>query len=673
VDIITAHDNGYVLLNNGSLSKINEDGSEGWRKDFGSGSSFNDEGSIEKISVFIDGYGVVNQYIIGCTTWSSGNYRGEDRVGDFYLMNASKNGDLNWEKSFRISKGIEHKGYAVKQTVDRGFIFIGRLGWDSTNTYLVKTDKNGSLEWQETYNYEEIDKGVGVQQMSDGSYLILSDAHDLGYDSITYLTNIDLNGNKVWEKKWGWFSSSSLEKTQDKGYIITGNQWIPNNDNYDVYLLKLSGEPPIESPPSIPEPTPTPEPEQKNLVLITHGWNPQLGEYNGWCEDFVERIRNNLHEEHNSSEWFVDSYLWLDDSTKSIPDVAVSGFSDIVTNAFEHGSWLGKGIAELNYNHIHLIGHSVGAWLIHEAAREIRKKDKDASIHLTFLDALIPGREAQSNLLGNLDGNGNIGDNKLWSDNYYVEDNLTGDMTDVDLQYAHNVDLSNIDNSINEHWFPHEWYRDTVSIPNETQGSNIYGFIRSLEGGGESEWNRSLNNSEFSIGNNAVIIERERIGLYELIKNILSASIQGTISPATGGTTLETILSPSPSLAGISQTTQEQTPQSVWLESELNIPENVNYLNFNYQFQGQNPGYVSFYINDNLIHIADQRIHRSEMENSSDIYIGDNLQEGRNILGVRFTEHNSSTTSTSKIFISDLEYGEFRKKRNSTENWIFYE
>ena len=42
-----------------------------------------------------------------------------------------------------------------------------------------------------------------------------------------------------------------------------------------------------------------------------------------------------------------------------------------------------------------------------------------------------------------------------------------------------------------DHGYPAQWYYDTIAVPG-TAGSDTYGFIRSLEGGGDAEWLTSL-------------------------------------------------------------------------------------------------------------------------------------------------------------------------------------
>ncbi len=149
----------------------------------------------------------------------------------------------------------------------------------------------------------------------------------------------------------------------------------------------------------------------------------------------------------------------------------------------------------IEWEHIHLIGHSSGCWAVNTAAKIIAEKT-NASIHITFLDAYVPPlwKEAE---LGEIQSKGPI-----WIEHYYTRD-FTLERTEVIIPRAHNVDISSIDSGVNEHKFPYRWYYATVAGKYRQQdperdekvvinlGGTDYGFARSREAG-ESNWQSSL-------------------------------------------------------------------------------------------------------------------------------------------------------------------------------------
>ena len=594
-----------------------------------------------------------NGYIITGFTNSWGVNFG--RYADIYLIKTDPNGNKQWDRLF--GSGIAQ---SVQQTNDEGYIVAGIISTSekSGEFYLIKTDSNGDKQWERTFGGGDKEWAYSVQQTTDGGYIIAGETYSFGESSDIYVVKTDSNGNKQWEKNVGGSGSESgrcIEQTIDGGYIIAGYA------NSDIYLLKLSGEPPQQEPidfPTIPTPTPTPGPtpviptptpvpERKNLVMVTHGWEPfGLG-----SENWLYKMTDDIYSRVNNS-WSVFYYDW----EKDAKDLA-----DAKAKAKDHGKLMGQYINNnFNLNYAHLIGHSAGAWLINETAKEIRnsEKNKDAEIHLTFLDAYIPF---------NWDVN-EIGGVADWADNYYVKNDIP--FTETNLKYAHNVDISQlIDINLGplNHGFPHEWYEDTITSPTTFNYGDKYGFVRSLEGGGEEEWEKSL---LLPKGHNAIPLTREQIGLYDIVKNILARSREGNITSSLDGLLLDSI---QPNLSLASDTQTSPTTKSVWLESRLDVPQDSNYVNFNYQFHGESNGYISVYLNDNLILIADQRIHENVLENSEDIYIGNLLTAQDNILSMRLDAVDENSTGTLKAFVSNVEYGKISEKKNSATRWNIYE
>ena len=79
-----------------------------------------------------------------------------------------------WNKTF----GGAHVDYAraVQQTTDGGYILAGstELGGatDPVDFLLVKTDSNGSKEWDKTFGGYGSDLADSVQQTTDGGFIL---------------------------------------------------------------------------------------------------------------------------------------------------------------------------------------------------------------------------------------------------------------------------------------------------------------------------------------------------------------------------------------------------------------------------------------------------------------------------------------------------------------------
>lgn len=160
---------------------------------------------------------------------------------DVLLVKVDVSGNELWRKSYGgYYWDFPHD---IQQTCDDGFIITGisDVEYSERRIYLVKTDKDGKLEWQQRFGSGTSDEGRAVQQAPDGGYLItgLSRKKNAN-DPILFRT--DANGNLLWEKTY--LSSSimgyDILQTADGEYIIagatTGN--LTGDKGYEALLIK---------------------------------------------------------------------------------------------------------------------------------------------------------------------------------------------------------------------------------------------------------------------------------------------------------------------------------------------------------------------------------------------------------------------------------------------------
>ncbi len=235
-------DDGYILtgwtnsLGAGGydcyLAKLDPDGMLVWQKTFG-GSG--DEICHSALETTDGGYIIVG--------YTSSFGAGSD---DVYLVKTDSGGSLLWQKSFG-GAGFDG-GYAVHQTTDGGYIIAGvstSFSVDLTDAYLVKTDSTGNLVWQKTFGGPLSDGAyaVSVLQTTGGDYVFS------GYTGSSspgimdaYLVMTDANGNLVWQQTWGappGAAAYSVEQTSDGGYIVGGTSGAVSTS---PYLAKTDAE-----------------------------------------------------------------------------------------------------------------------------------------------------------------------------------------------------------------------------------------------------------------------------------------------------------------------------------------------------------------------------------------------------------------------------------------------
>jgi hypothetical protein len=172
--------------------------------------------------------------IIGYTSsYGAGGY-------DIWLIKTDSNGTKEWNETFG---GVEDdKAYSIQQTSDGGYILTGftySYGAGGYDVWLIKTYSNGTKEWDETFGGENFDEGFWVQQTTDGGYIITgrtSSYGNGGHD--VWLIKTDSNGIEEWNETYGgtlYDYGYSVQQTAEGGYIIAG---FSGGGHFDVWLIK---------------------------------------------------------------------------------------------------------------------------------------------------------------------------------------------------------------------------------------------------------------------------------------------------------------------------------------------------------------------------------------------------------------------------------------------------
>jgi hypothetical protein len=145
------------------------------------------------------------------------------KSGDVFLLKLDKNGKLDWVQTYGGS--THQEGCIVQQTTDGGYMVAGSddVWGRAYDYYLIKTDEYGNLEWSKTFGGNKYDHCTSAQQTYDGGYILFgrSDSHNPNND-LAVKTNS--TGDTLWTKNFrrtndfGW----SVDQTADSGFIFGG-------------------------------------------------------------------------------------------------------------------------------------------------------------------------------------------------------------------------------------------------------------------------------------------------------------------------------------------------------------------------------------------------------------------------------------------------------------------
>jgi hypothetical protein len=245
-DILTAiqptNDNGYIIVGGTNYSnppnpdiwlvKIDEHGNETWNHTYGG--SLNDIG----LSVLVT---QEHDYLIYGVTYSYGA-----GSADVWMIKTDENGTELWNYTYGTSEYETVKPNTLHQCSDNGFIFtcgilVDNLSYNN-DVWVLKTDHNGTEEWNQTYGGPYSDIGHTVQETPDGGYIICgyTDTNST-FDYDAWLIKTNATGVEEWNQTYGGNKSDNahtLNQLPTGGYLLTGYTNSYSVGNSDVWVIK---------------------------------------------------------------------------------------------------------------------------------------------------------------------------------------------------------------------------------------------------------------------------------------------------------------------------------------------------------------------------------------------------------------------------------------------------
>ena len=216
------------------LVKVDSSGSTQWNKTYGQPTA---DRANSVIQTNDRGYALAG--------YSTGN----NASNDLWFVKTDSMGNMQWNRTYGGSRWDEAN--SVIQSSDGGYMLAGTTNSLSDVTYiphdcwLVKTDSDGNMEWNKTYDKDGGSDGANsLLQASDGGYTLAG--HTGGFiGQNVWIIKTDPNGNRIWDVIWSTREparTSSLIQTSDGGYAVTG--WTDSLDGYAgmssyLFLVKV--------------------------------------------------------------------------------------------------------------------------------------------------------------------------------------------------------------------------------------------------------------------------------------------------------------------------------------------------------------------------------------------------------------------------------------------------
>jgi len=352
----------------------------------------------------------------------------------------------------------------------------------------------------------------------------------------------------------------------------------------------------------------------KNLVLVTHGWNPEGEDRVAWVDVMADMIKTRV----DPSEWEVVAYQWTKEAKTKRP----------LANSRQQGTLDGKILAARNYDRVHLIGNSAGGDLVDAMAEQINAAQHGTVIHTTFLDAYAPPWSDE------------YGAFSTWSDHYFNTGDFPLVYTETLLDNAHNFNVSNL-NPLPDDWafghqWPRAWYFETIA---DASGSSQYGFPLSYEG---ENWNPG----QYLKGEETVLGQGQPPSSIEWLAQWAGQYLDlRTGAHVVNRTGLVQFFQ-----NGLSM----QTDSPVWLIAEVDMEDEEDLLRFDLEFTSEAgaEGLLAIYFDDYVLGKIDERFAPAGIQQV--VFELDDPLPGSHTLSLRF---DSFSDVPSSVSISNLEWG----------------
>ncbi len=213
------------------LVKLDSGGGEVWSRTFG---------------------GTQNDIAYAILATSDGDFilAGETRSGEegtssesrFWLLKTDSEGHLDWQQNYVGSEGTAH---AVRQTADGGFILAGSSSGNNGEVIrLLRTDSFGQMQWSRTLDSIPGATPYDISIDSNGGMIIAGTSSSDDGASDALLIKADSEGALQWSQSFGGSyndEARSLVLTSDGGYALAGFTWSTGAGQSDFWLIKTDG------------------------------------------------------------------------------------------------------------------------------------------------------------------------------------------------------------------------------------------------------------------------------------------------------------------------------------------------------------------------------------------------------------------------------------------------
>ncbi len=165
---------------------------------------------------------------------------------DVYVVKTDANGTLIWENTYGGSD--RDYGYEIIETFDGNYVIVGytmSTGNGAKDILLLKIDPDGEELWSHTYGYNGDEEGWAVCEAQNHDLILTgyTDLMGLVDDYQCYVIRTDFEGNVIWENQFSGDESEwgcAVLETPEGNIAIAGGTGSYGSRNRDVLLIHLA-------------------------------------------------------------------------------------------------------------------------------------------------------------------------------------------------------------------------------------------------------------------------------------------------------------------------------------------------------------------------------------------------------------------------------------------------
>lgn len=195
--------------------------------------------------------GAGNDFVNSVQQTSDGGYIVAGDTDSFYenrsvwVFKLNPVGGTEWEG---IYEGTSFDfANSVQQTSDGGYIVAGYTwssGAGNEDVWILKINSSGYVQWQYTYGGAYNDWAYSARQTSDGGYIVVGVTYSFNtVNGDIWVLKLNRNGDIEWQNSYGSSSGDgayTIRQTTDGGYIVGGVTYSFGAAGGDFWILRLT-------------------------------------------------------------------------------------------------------------------------------------------------------------------------------------------------------------------------------------------------------------------------------------------------------------------------------------------------------------------------------------------------------------------------------------------------